>query len=64
LGGGDFVDSDIWGEREVALFRFLGEVISSPTAGEEAFVEARRWFDDQQIVEILIAQVNRELQCS
>ncbi|KAJ0420336.1 AhpD-like protein [Aspergillus carlsbadensis] len=50
------LDREIWSEKEVAFLRFLDEVIDSPTAGDAAFAEARRWFGKQEIVEILIAQ--------
>jgi alkylhydroperoxidase family enzyme len=57
----DFVDTEVWSERDMVFLRFLGEVIDSPTAGDASFSEATKWFDNQQIMEILIAQVSEEL---
>lgn len=57
LQNGDFRNSEAWDERQIAFLIFLDEVIDSPVAGDESFDEARKWFDERQLVEIITAQV-------
>ncbi|KAJ6442350.1 carboxymuconolactone decarboxylase family domain-containing protein [Purpureocillium lavendulum] len=46
----------VWSEQEVAFLVFLNDVIDKPEASDEALNEARKWFDDRQVVEIITAQ--------
>jgi hypothetical protein len=47
----DLRNPQAWDDKQIA-FVFL------PEARDEGFREARKWFDDRQIVEIFTAQVN------
>jgi alkylhydroperoxidase family enzyme len=59
LQNGDFRNPEAWDERQIAFLIFLDEVIDSPVAGDTSFVEARKWFDGRQLVEIITAQVSK-----
>ncbi|KAL2801832.1 AhpD-like protein [Aspergillus granulosus] len=52
----NFTNCQVWNERDIAFLRFLDEVIDLPAATDQTFLEARKWFDERQIVEIIIAQ--------
>jgi hypothetical protein len=54
----DLRNREVWDERGIAFLLFLDEVIDSPVAGDESFLEARKWFDERQLVEIITAQVS------
>jgi alkylhydroperoxidase family enzyme len=53
----DLQNPEAWDERDIAFLAFLDEVIDSPVARDESFLEASKWFDERQLVEIIIAQV-------
>jgi alkylhydroperoxidase family enzyme len=49
----------VWGEKEIAFFRFLDQVTDGPEASDESVNEVKKFFDDKQIVEMIVAQVSR-----
>jgi len=53
----DIGNRGVWTEEQVSFLAFLGDVIDRPEATNAAFSEARKWFDERQIVEIITAQV-------
>jgi alkylhydroperoxidase family enzyme len=55
----DLRNQEVWDEREIAFLIFLDEVINSPVARDETFIEANKWFDERQLVEIITAQVSK-----
>lgn len=57
LKQGDIYNHDIWNEKSMAFLAFLDDVIDHPVATDDTFDEARRWFDDKQMVEMVTAQV-------
>lgn len=57
LQSGDLRNLSSWDKKQVAFLAFLDEVIDLPQAKEETFQEARKWFDEKQIIEIITAQV-------
>lgn len=52
----DIRDRQVWEEKDVALLAFVDAVIDHPEANDSTFLEARKWFNDRQIVEIITAQ--------
>ncbi|UNI22277.1 hypothetical protein JDV02_008179 [Purpureocillium takamizusanense] len=52
----DISNRDVWTEEQMALLAFLGDVIDRPEATDTTFLEAGKWFNEQQIVEIITAQ--------
>lgn len=59
----DLRNPEVWNEREIAFLVFLDEVIDSPVARDGSFLEASKWFDERQLVEIITAQVRLNCYC-
>lgn len=57
----DISNREIWDEKELAFLAFLDEVIDNPEARDETFANVQKWFDSEQIVEIIVAQVRTHL---
>lgn len=51
----DLRNPQVWDDKQIAFLVFLDEVIDRPEARDESFMEARKWFDDRQIVKIITA---------
>lgn len=51
---------EVWSDEEKALLEFLAEVIASPHVSDKVFANARMWFSDQAMVEIVTMQVSKE----
>lgn len=59
----DLRNPEVWDERQIAFLGFLDEVIDIPVTRDESFFEARKWFDERQLVEIITAQVRLNYCC-
>ena len=51
------ISGDIWSTEEKALLAFTDEVIGGPEVSDAAFVQARKYYSDQILVEVVTMQV-------
>lgn len=54
----DIHNRNIWDEETVDFLTFVDEIIDHPRAKDETFNKAKKWFNEQQMVEIVTAQVS------
>jgi alkylhydroperoxidase family enzyme len=58
LEAGNLSDAGIWSEEQRALLAFLDEVIAGPEVSDKVFTNARMWFSDRALVEVVTMQVS------
>jgi AhpD family alkylhydroperoxidase len=51
------VSGNLWSTEEKALLAFMDEVIGGPEVSETVFAEARKYYSDQTLVEVVTMQV-------
>lgn len=56
LAAGD-ISGDLWSAEEKALLAFMDEVIGGPEVSDAVFVQARKFYSDQILVEVVTMQV-------
>ena len=61
LEAGNLSSAGIWSEEQRALLAFLDEVITGPEVSDKVFTNARMWFSDRALVEVVTMQVSYNL---
>jgi AhpD family alkylhydroperoxidase len=61
LEAGNLSSEGIWSEEQRALLAFLDEVIAGPEVSDKVFTNARMWFSDRALVEVVTMQVSYNL---
>ena len=56
LAAGD-ISGDLWSAEEEALLAYLDEVIGGPEVSDAVFAQARKFYSDQVLVEVVTMQV-------